>query len=262
MDIPQINFNEYKFDSTPYTIPVNMVSQQIQDKSIEVDSDSKTKLKQLDTQINEKMEEISQIDEAMKKVRAENLKLQLELKSLKKEEECLSSTHSDLKEGEIESHIFWFLYFNCNYFILILVLKNMCKVTFVQNNEEFRAITQKIQMSLGFKLKLQQCHDNQHLWVATFLFDVSSELETNHCVVIGFNTQDESFTCPYNQFKYTNLKKNWHLNIYIFLFIVVRDIKPKPARFTEMVHFLAKTNDVTGLLYNCWKYFSSIPSQH
>lgn len=105
MDVPNINFNEYKFDPAPYTIAVNSLSQKIQDNNFGIDSNSKTTFKQIDTfnsQISEKMEVCSQIAEEIKKVRVGNSHLQMELKSLKKEEEHLSETNLDLKEGEIE----------------------------------------------------------------------------------------------------------------------------------------------------------------
>lgn len=56
-------------------------------------------------------------------------------------------------------------------------------------------------MSFGFKLKLVQCQDNQHQWIATFLYDVHSELESSHYVVILYNIEDESFTCSYDQYE-------------------------------------------------------------
>ncbi|XP_055305511.1 uncharacterized protein LOC129570108 [Sitodiplosis mosellana] len=212
MEKPNINSNEYKFDPAPYTIAIKTFSEQIQTNCLE--TNPKPTFKQFDEVIGDKIEMCSRIAEEINKVRVDNSKMQIELKSLKKEEEHLSYTHLDLKE----------------------VLKNTCKVTFVQNNEDFRTLTQKIQMSLGFKLKLLQCQDSQHLWIATFLFDVPRELEGNYSVVILYNTQDESFT--------------------------LRDLKPKHCRFAELSNFLANTNDITGLLYNCWKYFSSTTAQN
>lgn len=105
MDVPNINFNEYKFDPAPYTIAIDSLSQKIQDNNIGIDTSPRTTLKPLDTfnsQISEKMEVCLQISEEIKKVRMNNSNIQMELKSLKKEEEHLSETNLDLKEGEIE----------------------------------------------------------------------------------------------------------------------------------------------------------------
>lgn len=104
MDVPNINFNEYKFDPAPYKIAVNSLSQKIQDNNFGIDSSSKTTSKQIDTfnsQISEKMEVCSQIAEEIKKVRVDNFNMQMDLKALLKEEEHLSETNLDLKEGEI-----------------------------------------------------------------------------------------------------------------------------------------------------------------
>lgn len=105
MDVPNINFNEYKFDPAPYTVAVNSLSKKIQDNNFGIDSNSKTTFKQIDifnSQISEKMEVCSQIAEEIKKVRVDNYNMQLELQTLLKEEEHLSETNLDLKEGEIE----------------------------------------------------------------------------------------------------------------------------------------------------------------
>ncbi|XP_031626182.1 uncharacterized protein LOC116342634 [Contarinia nasturtii] len=173
MDMQQIDFSEYKFDPIPYARAIETLAKQIHGTNFEANQCSKSTFDQIDALIGEKTAECSQIAEEIKNVRNDNLKMQIELESLKKEEAELSSTHVDLKE----------------------VLKNICKVTFVQDNEKFRTITQKIQRSLGFKLKLLQCHDNQHLWIATFLFDVSNESESNHFVVVLYNNETSTFAC-------------------------------------------------------------------
>lgn len=70
----------------------------------------------------------------------------------------------------------------------------MCRITFVQDNEKCAALARKIQERLGFKLKLQQCQDLPHQWIAKFSFD-RSEMEGNYCVTISYNIIDETFTC-------------------------------------------------------------------
>lgn len=97
MYMPKINFSDYKFDPAPYTLGINALSEQIQDENRE--TNSKTTFKEFDILIGEKMEMCLHVADDIEKVRAENLKIQTELKSLKKEEEFLSGTHLDLKEG-------------------------------------------------------------------------------------------------------------------------------------------------------------------
>lgn len=75
------------------------------------------------------------------------------------------------------------------FIITFPAIKDAC-----QNNEEFRSLTQKIQLNLGFKLKLYQ--NQGHSWTAKFLFD-SKEMESNHFVVVVYNAQDDSFMRPY-----------------------------------------------------------------
>lgn len=41
-----------------------------------------------------------------------------------------------------------------------------------------------------------------------------------------------------------------------FSYLVV-SMKPKPAKFADMEQFLEVTNDITGFLYSCWKYFQT-----
>lgn len=201
MDIP-IDFNEYKFDPTPYTHSISMLAKKIEDGNFEANKCSMSTLNQIDALIAEKNEECSRVSEEIKNVRNENVKLQMELDSLKKEEEELSSAHNDLKEGIIWLTIFYMRSINTNFvisFVLLffVALKSVCKVTFVQDNEHFRAITQKIQKSLGFKLKLLQSQDNQHLWTATFLYE-ANESESNHYVNVLYNNETSTFTCTYH----------------------------------------------------------------
>lgn len=99
MDLQNINFNEYKFDPVSYTIAIDILSEQMQAASSETDSN--TICKQFDAVLSEKMEMCSQIAGEMKKVRVDICKIQRELESLKREQENLSSTHLDLKEGEL-----------------------------------------------------------------------------------------------------------------------------------------------------------------
>lgn len=78
----------------------------------------------------------------------------------------------------------------------------MCKSTFVQDNEKCAALARKIQERVGFKLKLMQCQDNHHQWIANFSFD-RSEMEGNCNVTISYNTKDESFACMLEKYKKT-----------------------------------------------------------
>lgn len=116
MDLANINFAEFKFDPAPYNIDINMMSEQIEDNNFERDADLKAKINQFDTLASEKMELCSQITEEINNVRIENLKMQMELKSLKIQEEHLSDTHLDLKESKIESH--------CTYIFICFIHSN------------------------------------------------------------------------------------------------------------------------------------------
>lgn len=66
----------------------------------------------------------------------------------------------------------------------------------MQNNEKFRALAQKIQVNLGFKLKLMQCHDNPNEWTAKFLFD-TFDSDSDHFVVISYNVDTDTFARTY-----------------------------------------------------------------
>lgn len=81
-----------------------------------------------------------------------------------------------------------------NGILIISALKSMCKVTFVKDDGKCAAFAKKIQERLGFKLKLLQCEDSPHEWIAKFSFD-RSDMEGNYYVTITYNTKDESFAC-------------------------------------------------------------------
>lgn len=136
-------------------------------------------------------------------------------------------------------------------------MKNMCKSTFVRDNEKCAAIARIIQDRLGFKLKLTQSQDdNPQQWIAKFSFD-RNEVEGNYSVTMFYNTEDDSFTCMLKLSYGFFFLETLSLNEYSFL-LTVCDMKPKPKRFSDMKIFLAKTNDVTGFLYLCWKSFMSL----
>lgn len=120
-----INLDGYKFDDTPYKIAKDQLAEKIQNSNIDTDLNSDTTIKQFDALISEKTEASAQIADEIKKVREENFKMQMELKSLKKEEEWLSGAHLDLKEGEIcIVYIFAFIrYFDVIYIFISKFIK-------------------------------------------------------------------------------------------------------------------------------------------
>lgn len=91
MEQQNIKFEKFKFDATPYIIPF---SEQFQEKG-----NKNSEFSQLDVTISEKLNECSNINEEMKKIRIENLNMQMELNILKREEEQQSQSSFDLKEG-------------------------------------------------------------------------------------------------------------------------------------------------------------------
>lgn len=167
-------------------------------------ADFKKTFDNLNTLISEKMEACLQVTTDIKQMQKDNAEIRMQMNDLEKEEYQQSNTNFDLKEGKcrtMEKLIFVPILIHLLFFFF-LALKNTCRVTFVENNEEFRSLTQKIQLYLGLKLKLHQ--HQEHLWTAKFIFD-ANEIQSNHFVVILYNSQYETFTCSYysniNSFK-------------------------------------------------------------
>lgn len=190
MNEGNVDFSRFQFDSTPYTNAVNSIAAQLKIIQAESDPNSKEALEQLDRQIAEKTEECSQVAAKVKEVRAKNIEMQTELEALKREEQLLTQKSFDLKEGKSFGQIHCIVGLYHDLFV-ISALKNACKVNVVEHNDEFRTLTQKLQASLGFKLKLQQCPDKQHIWSARFLF---GESESDRSVNVLFDARDDSFT--------------------------------------------------------------------
>lgn len=99
MEQQNIKFVEYKFDSTPYVIAANSFSKQFKDIETKNKDLSKYAFDQLDSSISLKINERSITNENLKKIQTEILKIQMELDTLKREEEQLSCCSFDLKEG-------------------------------------------------------------------------------------------------------------------------------------------------------------------
>lgn len=131
----------------------------------------------------------------------------------------------------------------------------MCKDSFVRDNEKCAALARIIQERLGFKLKLIQSQDDTQQWIAKFSFH-RSEMEGNYFVTISYNIEEDSFTCRLKIW-WEFFCQNILLHLLCILSFAVCDMKPKSKRFSDMKILLAKTNDVTGLLYWCWKSFMS-----
>lgn len=97
MDEQRIQFSEYKFDSVPYTVNLNVLEKKVQTKNYEDIGDSKKN--RIDLFINEALQECSTVAEKIRAVHTENSHIQMELLTFKQEEEQLSNTDFDLKEG-------------------------------------------------------------------------------------------------------------------------------------------------------------------
>lgn len=94
-----VKFDNYGFDATPYMIAANTFSKQFNEKECESNEFSNDAFQQLHLKISEKLSECSNMNEDLKKIRTENLNLQMELDTLKREQEQLSRNSFDLKEG-------------------------------------------------------------------------------------------------------------------------------------------------------------------
>lgn len=98
MEQQNIKFDKFKFDATPYIIAANSFSKQFKE---EKNKNSDNAFSQLGISVSEKFSECSNINEQLKKIRTENLNIQMELDRLKREEEQQSRRSFDLNEGEI-----------------------------------------------------------------------------------------------------------------------------------------------------------------
>lgn len=92
---------EFKYDSEPYIVALNKFVKQIQSKESENIDFSKEHLSDLNTQYGEKINECIQINESINKVQSENVEIQMEVETLKKDQSQLSCCNSDLKEGSL-----------------------------------------------------------------------------------------------------------------------------------------------------------------
>lgn len=93
-----MNFTEFDFNISQSSA-ITMLTQQIKKKDAEASQDLKISFDQIDMEVCAKMEECSQIVEEIRSLRLEHFKMQMEFEVLKREEEELSSTQQDLKEG-------------------------------------------------------------------------------------------------------------------------------------------------------------------
>lgn len=98
MEQENIKFEKFKFDATPYIIAANTFSKQFEEKE-NVNSDYASS--QLNSSISEKLGECSNMNEDLKKIQSETLIIQMELDTLKREEEQLTNSSIDFKEGEL-----------------------------------------------------------------------------------------------------------------------------------------------------------------
>lgn len=98
MEMLNMNFTEFDFNISQSSA-ITMLTKQIKKKDAEASQDLKISLHQIDMQVGAKMEECSQIVEEIRNLRLEHFKVQMEFEVLKREEEELSSTQQDLKEG-------------------------------------------------------------------------------------------------------------------------------------------------------------------
>lgn len=99
MEQQNIKFDKFKFDATPYIIATNSFSKQFKENETENSDISKNAFGQLDSSISQKLSECSKVNEDLKKIRIENLNLQMELDALRREEELQTRSSFDSKEG-------------------------------------------------------------------------------------------------------------------------------------------------------------------
>lgn len=100
MEQQNIKFDEYKFDATPYVIAANSFSKQFKEIESKNNDLSKYAFDRLNSSVSQKICECSIINENLKKIQTENLNIQMELDTLKREEEQLLRCSFDLKEGK------------------------------------------------------------------------------------------------------------------------------------------------------------------
>lgn len=97
-------------------------------------------------------------------------------------------------------------------------MKAVCKATFVRDNEKCSAFAKKIQERLGFKLKLTQCQEKSHSWIAKFSFD-HSELEGDYYVTVSYDTEYECFACMFSMINVDQFSP-LHVNFFSFQCVI------------------------------------------
>lgn len=112
MDHPKLKFTEFKFDSTSYSIAVNVYAKQITENNEEDHDNGDEKFHHMDLSINEKIQKCTEIAENIKKVQLDDFEMQMDMDRLKEEEEQLFRNNLDLKEGNLYLSIFY-MYGRC-----------------------------------------------------------------------------------------------------------------------------------------------------
>lgn len=90
-------FGEFNFDSASYLVAINTYVKENDTENIE---NSKKTFDQLDLSIAENSEKVSQVAADIYKIQSKNDAMQREFETLKEEEEQLTHTNLDLKEGK------------------------------------------------------------------------------------------------------------------------------------------------------------------
>lgn len=99
MEQQKLKFSEFKFDSTAYSMAINAYAKQIGENNVEKSDTGDKIFHHMDSSINEKVQKCAQIAENIKRVQLDNFEMQMNMDTLKEEEEQLSRNNLDLKEG-------------------------------------------------------------------------------------------------------------------------------------------------------------------
>lgn len=136
---------------------------------------------------------------------------------------------------------------------MLLAVNAVHNESLLESVKKISNAAHRIENQLGFRLKLTQFEEDEHLWQLNFIFD-NQETKSDRCISIQLDQCNHVYKCNYFYFLPSYALTDTFVTL--FSFFLVLDMKPKPEKFNEIEQYLLKTNDITGFFVHANKFFN------